>query len=137
MKTNEKQIAALLDKYFEGLTSLEEEQTLRDYFQKDTIPEALKVYQPIFQYFASCHCGLDPQSPERRVPVSDGIAGLTRNDSVRWILAIAASLLLLITVRLAWNVPETSQAYIDGQKQADIAVMSSQIDAIDLFLGDN
>ena len=133
MKTNEKQIAVLLDKYFEGVTSLREEKTLRDYFQRDTIPEALKAYQPLFQYFASCHCGLDPQSPERGVPVSEGIAGQARNDK-RWIFAIAASLLLLITVRMAWNVPETSQAYIDGQKQADIAVMSSQIDALDLFL---
>ncbi|GHT39534.1 hypothetical protein AGMMS49965_05820 [Bacteroidia bacterium] len=121
MKTNEKQIAALLDKYFEGLTSLQEEKTLRDYFRQENISEEFRVYQPIFQYFTSCHCGRAPQS--HHLP--------------HWIFAIAASLLLLITVRLAWSVPETSQAYIDGQKQADIAVMSSQIDALDLFLGDN
>jgi hypothetical protein len=154
MEANKKQIAALLDKYFEGLTSLREEQTLQDYFQADDISEELRIYQPIFQYFA------EKPLPQ---PLSTGEGSLCQHASLppspaergwgRGLLAIAASLLLLITVRLAFHAPETSLAYIDGHKQTDIAVIqaealraleilsaendavySSQIDALDIFL---
>ena len=44
---------ALIEKYFEGETSLEEEATLRDYFKDGQVAEELKQYQPLFQHFAS------------------------------------------------------------------------------------
>ncbi|MCB9051863.1 MAG: pyruvate ferredoxin oxidoreductase [Lewinellaceae bacterium] len=40
----------LLDKYFEGETSLQEEGRLREYFQRPEVPEALQPYQPLFQH---------------------------------------------------------------------------------------
>ncbi len=40
----------LLEKYFEGETSLKEESRLRDYFQHEDVPEALRPYQPLFQH---------------------------------------------------------------------------------------
>ncbi|GAP72537.1 hypothetical protein SAMD00024442_35_5 [Candidatus Symbiothrix dinenymphae] len=143
MNVDEK-IAGLLDRYFEGVTTLEEEGVLRDYFRQENISEEFRVYQPIFQYFASCHCGIAGQAPK------------DRRQRRRAVFAIAASLLLLITLRFAWDVPEVSLAYIDGLKQTDIvviqaealrslenfsaendAVYSSQIDALNLFLDDN
>ncbi|MEM1321054.1 MAG: hypothetical protein AAGG75_12445 [Bacteroidota bacterium] len=47
------QIKLLLDKYWEGETSLEEEVQLRAYFAQDNIPEDLKPLQPLFAFFAA------------------------------------------------------------------------------------
>lgn len=43
---------ALLEKYFEGKTSLEEEAKLLSYFNSGEVEEDLKVYQPLFEHFA-------------------------------------------------------------------------------------
>jgi hypothetical protein len=47
------EIKELLDKYFEGETSLEEENRLRTYFTQENIPKALRPYQPLFQFFVA------------------------------------------------------------------------------------
>lgn len=44
-------IRKLLDKYWEGETSLQEETQLRDFFTGNDIPEDLKPYQSLFQFF--------------------------------------------------------------------------------------
>jgi len=53
MNTEYKNIDNILNKYFEGYTTLEEEQLLRDYFASDNVAHAHKVYQPLFQYTAT------------------------------------------------------------------------------------
>ena len=136
-------INVLIEKYFEGLTSLDEEQKLRDYFQQENVPQHLEIYKSLFQYFTS----------ERE----------TRKDAhrfsffLRWgSIAAAACLLLFISLRLflpsGGRLPETSQAYIDGKKYTDIELIraealkslenlsegsedaySSQIEALEIF----
>lgn len=49
---NTKEIKALLDRYFEAETSLEEEKTLRQYFANGDVEEDLKPYASMFGYFA-------------------------------------------------------------------------------------
>lgn len=44
-------IEQLLERYFEGRTSTEEERTLRRFFTSGDVPENLKMYQPLFAYF--------------------------------------------------------------------------------------
>ncbi len=44
---------ALIEKYFEGETSLEEEAQIRAYFNGEAVDNELKAYQPLFQYFAN------------------------------------------------------------------------------------
>lgn len=43
-------IPILLDKYFEGNTSLAEEKELKSFFQQEQIPEKLLAYQALFQW---------------------------------------------------------------------------------------
>lgn len=43
-------IEELLNKYFEGETSCEEERELRSFFAGSNVPEELKVYIPLFAY---------------------------------------------------------------------------------------
>ncbi|NDV59384.1 hypothetical protein [Bacteroides sp. 519] len=40
----------LINKYFEGETSCEEERELRTFFAKGDVPEHLQVYRPLFAY---------------------------------------------------------------------------------------
>lgn len=54
-KTDIEQIRSLADKYFEGDTSLEQEQVLRDYFRTtplDEIPDDIKDLADMFSFFA-------------------------------------------------------------------------------------
>jgi hypothetical protein len=46
METNN--IQNLLDRYFEGATTLAEEQKLKEFFAGDQIPQALQEYRPLF-----------------------------------------------------------------------------------------
>ena len=41
-------IDELLDKYFEGETSCEEERELRRFFTEGEVPEHLQTYRPLF-----------------------------------------------------------------------------------------
>jgi hypothetical protein len=50
---NNQKIQKLLDRYFEGETSLEEEAVLAEYFRGEQIDPAFKPFQPLFQYFES------------------------------------------------------------------------------------
>ncbi|MBK6947655.1 MAG: hypothetical protein IPH16_05865 [Haliscomenobacter sp.] len=44
-------IRELLDKYFRGETTLEEEKTLREFFSRDVADPDLKPYQELFSFF--------------------------------------------------------------------------------------
>ena len=44
-------IKQILDKYWEGETSLQEENLLQEYFNSEKVVEELKDVQPLFQYF--------------------------------------------------------------------------------------
>jgi len=44
-------IRKLLDKYWEGESTIIEETQLRDFFTGSDVPEDLKAYQPLFQFF--------------------------------------------------------------------------------------
>ncbi len=49
---NSQQIEKLLEKYFNGDTSLDEEKQLREFFAKDIIPKHLLSLKPQFEYFS-------------------------------------------------------------------------------------
>lgn len=40
-------IEELIDRYFEGQTSCEEERELRSFFTQENVPESLQVYRPL------------------------------------------------------------------------------------------
>lgn len=51
MNTKEQNISGLLDKYWEGVTTFEEEKELQDYFNSGNVAEHLKSFQPYFGFF--------------------------------------------------------------------------------------
>lgn len=132
-------ISSLVEKYFEGLTSLEEEQQLRDYFSQPGIDPLFEPLRPLFQYF----------SEER-----EQLAEKAHNPAWRWVSIAAACLLLFLGLRFAFPEPQNSSsyvAYVDGERLTDIKLvqekmlmsleafsepheaLSSQLDALDDF----
>jgi hypothetical protein len=150
MKRNTENIEKLIEKYFEGLTSLKEEDLLRRYFQGKNIREEWEIYRPMFQFFAA------GRKRKHRLRFS----AFFGNGRGRSMLAVAAGLLLLLALKFTLNTykasPEISQTFIDGKKYTDIelirkealhalenlsessdAVFSSQIEALDILFENN
>ncbi|MBT8256075.1 MAG: hypothetical protein KJO23_05970 [Bacteroidia bacterium] len=80
-------IERLLEDYFEGNTSLVQEQELRDYFKGKDIPNHLLAYKPMFDSFAQAR--QEKSVRAFQLPESN-------NSGSFWKLGIAASLLVAI-----------------------------------------
>jgi hypothetical protein len=82
-------IEALLDSYFEGETSLDQEKTLREYFSSATIAPHLIAYQGLFVGLKNAQKEISKR--EVRFPQAS-------TTSRRWWLSIAASVVILLGV---------------------------------------
>ena len=82
-------VEKLLDRYFEGDTTLKEEQELRDFFQEEDIPPHLAPYASMFKGFAMAQ----QESSERELVLSEPI----QKRSV-WIWSIAASMVIALGI---------------------------------------
>lgn len=115
-----KDIDKIIEKYFEGETSLAEEQFLRDYFCQPDVREEHKEYTPIFRFF----------SDERENLPEEKTGGRRRISLPAWI-SIAASIALLIGVYTLIYSPLENRAakssvYIDGERITDINTINSE-----------
>lgn len=91
-------IEDLIDKYYNGETTLEEEKHLRSFFQKDNIPMHLQSHAAQFRYFAEAgkeqpSTVFDFQIQQETVSKKSTKIKVLTN----WTLRIAAGLALLIT----------------------------------------
>ncbi|WP_159471257.1 HEAT repeat domain-containing protein [Dyadobacter sp. 3J3] len=88
----------LLNKYYEGETTLEEEKYLRSFFQKDNIPAYLQSHAAQFRYFADAgkeqpSTAFDFEIPQETI----GKKSVKIKALTSWTLRIAAGLALLVT----------------------------------------
>jgi len=85
----------LIQKYWDGESSLEEERQLKDYFNSGSVDDAHKALSPMFRYYES-------ESKLTTDFVPDLSFTTESKPKVRYlipkIMAVAASLLLLLTV---------------------------------------
>lgn len=81
-------IKILLEKYFEGETSVIEENELRTYFSSPNVAPPLEQYKPIFGYFSIAK----EQQFEQDIPLKT-----KKRKVVAW-LSVAASIVVLIGV---------------------------------------
>ncbi len=86
---NIKEIEILLDKYFEGETSLTEEARLKEFFRNDQLPEHLSKHRDIFSAF-------DAMAGEKMEHFTPVIKAETKIRQFYYVSAIAAGILLLI-----------------------------------------
>lgn len=121
-------IDELLNKYFEGETSCEEERELRRYFTEEEIPEHLQMYRPIF----AC---LDKEVKEYQSlsKKSENKEMKTRRIFPRRLYytlgGIAAGLLMLIGIANIYrhiSVTPTDYVVINGKTYTDANVVRDQ-----------
>ncbi|MFT4802274.1 MAG: hypothetical protein ACI93N_002052 [Flavobacteriaceae bacterium] len=82
-------IESLLDSYFEGETSLDQENMLRDYFSSATIAPHLMAYQGLFVGLKNAQ----KEVSEREISLPQASI-----NSRRWWLSIAASVVIILGV---------------------------------------
>jgi hypothetical protein len=85
------QIKILIEKYFEGETSLEEEAELSTYFNSDRVGEELKTYQPLFAFFKIEKQIVLPQKTQDAKIVSFDFRKVLKISRIAAILVLAAS----------------------------------------------
>jgi len=111
MKNNP--IETLLEKYFQGNTTLAEEKTLRLYFtETPEIPPHLKKYQPLFQFFsAEIEQALDSTFDDAVLEaITDKNPLKVKTSRVRFrspLYRIAATVALIATIWWFFPVPKT------------------------------
>ncbi|WP_321332439.1 hypothetical protein [uncultured Bacteroides sp.] len=120
-------IEELLNNYFEGETTCEEERELRRYFSRDDVPEHLQAYRPIFAYFE------EEAKRNKKTPT----AGRSRKNVFRRhiiyaLSGIAAGILLAIGIaglyKQASAAPD-NYVIIDGKKYTDAGLIHEQAQA--------
>jgi hypothetical protein len=80
-------IETILEKYFQGETSISEEKELKNYFSSSDVAQHLEQYKPLFGYF----------SKAKNQEFSQSIPLQTKKRNVTW-LSIAASVVVLLGI---------------------------------------
>jgi hypothetical protein len=102
-------IERLLEKYFEANTSLEEENTLKEFFAKETVPDHLIQYKGFFGAFEQVK--KEVHEPEIKLP--------KKKFKLNWIAAAAVILFML-------SVFSYQQYEVHQQKEAQKAFLETQ-----------
>lgn len=115
----------MLQRYFDGATSLDEERELQRYFAGEDIPDSLKAYRPMFAFLAE----------ERAVePPAQKPAARTIRLNRAIVTGIAASIAILFLVGLPEMQPDKYAYYVDGQRVYDeAAAMESAGDKLQML----
>jgi hypothetical protein len=96
-------IELLLEKYFQGETSIAEEKELQNYFSSADVAQHLIQYKPLFSYFTQAR----EEKSTKDVPLQ------SKKRYVAW-LSVAASIVVLLGIGFAWfnnNQPDDLGTY--------------------------
>jgi hypothetical protein len=93
MEKDYRRIEELIERFFEGHTSNEEEQELYIFFSGDNIPEQLLSYCPIFAYFET---GIKNEACNLKI-INRKKKQLSWNKKIRIWASVAASVLVLLS----------------------------------------
>jgi hypothetical protein len=106
---NEQKVQEMLQKYFDGATSIEEERDLQRYFAIGDLPESLKAYRPMFTFFEEERAVMPPKHETRRIRLTLSV-----------ITGIAASIAILFMVGLPRLKSGNDYVYyVNGQRIYD------------------
>lgn len=92
-------IENILEKYFQGETTIAEENQLKQYFSSPDVAQHLEQYKPIFGYFSQ----VKQQKSTQEIPLK------TKKRNVAW-LSIAASVVVLLGIGTYLFVSEKNAA---------------------------
>lgn len=90
-------IENILEKYFQGETTIAEENELKKYFSSPNVAQHLEQYKPVFGYFSQ----VKEQKMMQEIPLR------TNKRNVAW-LSIAASIVILLGIGTFYYVSDNS-----------------------------
>lgn len=99
-------IENILEKYFQGETSIAEENELKEYFSSSNVAQHLEQYKPIFGYFSQ----VKEQKSTHEVPLQ------TKKRNVAW-LSIAASAVVLLGIGTYFYMSEKNTTPVVAQSE--------------------
>nr|WP_315225028.1 hypothetical protein [uncultured Flavobacterium sp.] len=99
-------IENIIEKYFQGETSIAEEKQLKDYFSSSNVAQHLEQYKPIFGYFSQ----VKEQKSTQEIPLQ------TKKRNVAW-LSIAASVAVLLGIGTFSYVSEKNTTTVVAQSE--------------------
>ena len=99
-------IEDLLEKYFQGETSIAEENQLKEYFSSSNVAQHLEQYKPMFGYFSQ----VKQQKSTQEIPLK------AKKRNVAW-LSIAASIVVLLGIGTYFFVSEKNAAPTVAQSE--------------------
>lgn len=118
MNNNKEYISKLIDRFYNGQTSADDELELISYFASDNVSPDLEAEREFFtQYFGLDHANADDAKMrlERQLDAWNAVEKSTsrhfRSRSLRWAVGIAASLLLLVGVGMGLTQKEDKTAF--------------------------
>ena len=103
-------IENILEKYFQGETTIAEEKELKDYFSSPDVAQHLEQYQPMFGYFSQ----VKEQKSTQEIPLITKSRDKKRN--MAW-LSIAASVVVLLGIGTFMYVSEKNTAPVVTQSE--------------------
>jgi hypothetical protein len=119
-------IEKLLDKYYEGETTLEEERELREFFQQDAIPHHLQLHAEQFRHFANARKQQPSAGTSYRIVNQLNAQGKIRSLT-SWGLRIAAGVTLLL-VGFAGGLMYTNRTSEQSEtNNAEVATMKNAL----------
>lgn len=135
MPAGYKYMEDLLERFFDGETSNEEEKQLYHYFAQPDIPEHLRHYKPVFNYFEK---RLEGELKGRTEPFRP-VVQTGRKPGSYWItvmVGVVASILILLMVRPLFpgdddkfNPYEGSYIIRNGERITDINIIKPELEA--------
>jgi len=99
-------IENILEKYFQGETTIAEENQLKEYFSSPNVAQHLEQYKPMFGYFSQ----VKQQKSTQNIPLK------TKKRNVAW-LSIAASVVVLLSIGTYFYVSEKNTAPVVAQSE--------------------
>jgi hypothetical protein len=99
-------IENILEKYFQGETTIAEENQLKEYFSSSNVAQHLEQYKPMFGYFSQ----VKQQKSTQTIPLK------TKKRNVAW-LSIAASAVVLLGIGTYFYVSEKDTAPVVAQSE--------------------
>lgn len=115
----------LLEKFYDGQTTDQEEQLLKEFFQGADIPDSLLPEKELFLQFTAHEVAV-PTDLEERLSQKIDEWSRPRTIRFRWIGSIAASIIVLLTIGALitpWGEPtrkdtytNVEDAYVEAQK---------------------
>lgn len=127
-------IDELLNKYFEGETTCEEERQIRHFFIREQVPERLEVYRSMFAFLETQNKQFRSENEERSaksktVPATKKTKKKIRHYIRYTLSGIAAGLILLFGITgIHHQMTATPDNYviINGKKYTDINMIKEQ-----------